>query len=104
MPNFDELGLKVGPFFIEYKRPFSTSIQDGIFARLNKNLCFRLQVKTNNFNHKSRTGLETKLLVVRHMSRQEFLLPTPSPFQNMSLVNLHHLSQEIQQCLIHFTL
>ena len=33
MPNFEELGLKVGPYFIEYKRPFLALIQDGGFAR-----------------------------------------------------------------------
>ena len=36
VPNFEELGFKVGPSFNGYKCPLLTPIQDGGFAMLKK--------------------------------------------------------------------
>jgi hypothetical protein len=42
--NFEELGSKASPSFIEYKHPLSTPIQDGGFARLTTSRFFNRSV------------------------------------------------------------
>ena len=62
---------KVGPFFIECKCPFSTLIQVDNFARC-KAIVFYLSRNHTVLTKKIKTNLETKLLEVRRMSREEF--------------------------------
>ena len=73
MPNFEELDFKVGPSFIEYKRPFSISIQDGGLARLKTSVSDRSWKHMIPLPPQKGTNLETKLLEIRHVIvRPEF--------------------------------
>lgn len=72
MPNFEELGFKVAPSFIEYKHQFATMIKDGGFARFKTSLL--IGVGKYRFNQKKKgINLEIKLLEVRHISRSKFI-------------------------------
>jgi hypothetical protein len=54
VPNFEELGFKVGPSFIVFKDLFSTLLHDGSFARSETSVS-NWSWKTDGFNHK-KTG------------------------------------------------
>lgn len=82
MPNLGELGVKVGPSFIEKNHLWSTLIQDNGFGRLKTSTSY-WSCKRTFKTREGDTNLETKLLKIQHMSRpQIFTLAHQCLFQN----------------------
>ena len=88
MPNFKELGFKVGPSFsggriIRFQLWSKMRFLQGLKPS------FPMGLETNGLTKKKGTNLETKLLEVRHMSRPKFFyLGLPNSLLKLVFLNV----------------